>query len=127
MVLEAEGYYEPERVSQLEPSKLGEMFHSDAVLYIKIKYWDAQWILIDTIAKVTVEYALYKTDGTLLYKNEFTHARGNGSSGGGLIGLVVQTAMAAVTRALPDYKLVSTEANFYITQTWENGPYIATK
>ena len=33
MVLEAEGYYEPERVSQLEPSKLGEMLSLHACLW----------------------------------------------------------------------------------------------
>lgn len=123
MVLEAEGLYEPERVQQLEPAKACEMFHSDAVLYIKVKYWDAQYAVFDTITKITVEYALYKADGQQLFKNEFTHARGNGASGGGLVGLVAQAVAAAITRAAPDYRLVSTEANLLILNNWEDGPY----
>lgn len=40
-VLESESLYEPERVRELGPVKLAEMFHADSVLFIKVTYWDA--------------------------------------------------------------------------------------
>lgn len=64
-VLESESLYEPERVRELGPVKLAEMFHADSVLFIKVTYWDAQYIVLNTKTKVTAEYELFKADGTV--------------------------------------------------------------
>ena len=85
-VLESESLYEPERVRELGPVKLAEMFHADSVLFIKVTYWDAQYIVLNTKTKVTAEYELFKADGTSLWKDTVTFAKDSSSQNASLLG-----------------------------------------
>ena len=124
-VLEAEGLYEPERLQQLGPEKLAELFHSDSVLYVKITHWDATYALLNTRTRVTAEYTFYKADGTKIWSDTCSvYWDSNQGNSSGLIGLIVDAAVAAINRAAPDYRIASRNVNFMAIRQWEPGPYV---
>ena len=123
-VLESESLYEPERVRELGPVKLAEMFHADSVLFIKVTYWDAQYIVLDTKTKVTAEYELFKADGTSLWKDTVTFAKDSSSQNASLLGLMVDAAVAAINRAAPDFRPLAKSANAYALRHWHVGPHV---
>ncbi|MGH6803061.1 MAG: GNA1162 family protein, partial [Methyloceanibacter sp.] len=47
-VLEQEGLYEGERIHQQPAAALARLFHADAVLYVTINRWDAQYVVLST-------------------------------------------------------------------------------
>lgn len=123
-VLESESLYEPERVRELGPDKLAEMFHADSVLFIKVTYWDAQYIVLNTKTKVTAEYELFKADGTSLWKDTVTFVKDSSSQNASLIGLMVDAAVAAINRAAPDFRPLAKSANVYALRHWHVGPHV---
>lgn len=123
-VLESESLYEPERVRELDPVKLAEMFHADSVLFIKVTYWDAQYIVLNTKTKVTAEYELFKADGTSLWKDTVTFVKDSSSQNASLIGLMVDAAVAAINRAAPDFRPLAKSANVYALRHWHVGPHV---
>lgn len=123
-VLESESLYEPERVRELGPVKLAEMFHADSVLFIKVTYWDAQYIVLNTKTKVTAEYELFKADGTSLWKDTVTFVKDSSSQNASLIGLMVDAAVAAINRAAPDFRPLAKSANVYALRHWHIGPHV---
>ena len=123
-VLESESLYEPERVRELGPVKLAEMFHADSVLFIKVTYWDAQYIVLNTKTKVTAEYELFKADGTSLWKDTVTFVKDSSSQNASLIGLMVDAAVAAINRAAPDFRPLAKSANVYALRHWHVGPHV---
>lgn len=123
-VLESESLYEPERVRELGPVKLAEMFHADSVLFIKVTYWDAQYIVLNTKTKVTAEYELFKADGTSLWKDTVTFAKDSSSQNASLLGLMVDAAVAAINRAAPDFRSLAKSANAYALRHWHVGPHV---
>lgn len=123
-VLESESLYEPERVRELGPVKLAEMFHADSVLFIKVTYWDAQYIVLNTKTKVTAEYELFKADGTSLWKDTVTFAKDSSSQNASLLGLMVDAAVAAINRAAPDFRPLAKSANAYALRYWHVGPHV---
>lgn len=123
-VLESESLYEPERVRELGPVKLAEMFHADSVLFIKVTYWDAQYIVLNTKTKVTAVYELFKADGTSLWKDTVTFVKDSSSQNASLIGLMVDAAVAAINRAAPDFRPLAKSANVYALRHWHVGPHV---
>ena len=123
-VLESESLYEPERVRELGPVKLAEMFHADSVLFIKVTYWDAQYIVLNTKTKVTAEYELFKADGTSLWKDTVTFVKDSSNQNASLIGLMVDAAVAAINRAAPDFRPLAKSANVYALRHWHVGPHV---
>lgn len=123
-VLESESLYEPERVRELGPVKLAEMFHADSVLFIMVTYWDAQYIVLNTKTKVTAEYELFKADGTSLWKDTVTFVKDSSSQNASLIGLMVDAAVAAINRAAPDFRPLAKSANVYALRHWHVGPHV---
>lgn len=123
-VLESESLYEPERVRELGPVKLAEMFHADSVLFIKVTYWDAQYIVLNTKTKVTAEYELFKADGTSLWKDTVTFAKDSSSQNASLLGLMVDAAVVAINRAAPDFRPLAKSANAYALRHWHVGPHV---
>ena len=123
-VLESESLYEPERVRELGPVKLAEMFHADSMLFIKVTYWDAQYIVLNTKTKVTAEYELFKADGTSLWKDTVTFVKDSSSQNASLIGLMVDAAVAAINRAAPDFRPLAKSANVYALRHWHVGPHV---
>ena len=130
-VLEQEGYYEAAQVHQLGPEKLAKMFGADSVLLTKVTFWDAQYAVIKTVTAVTVDFKLYRKDGTLLFEDTCSAAYSpqSATSQGGnpLIGLVADMVAAAVQRALPDYLPLANIVNVKMLKNFKDGPYLIKK
>lgn len=123
-VLEQEGYYEGEKIHQMPPENLAKLFDADAILYVTINRWDAQYIILSTQVTVEFDYRVVNRDGTELWKDtkRLVYTPQN-NSGGGLIGAMIN---AALTRAAPNYMPLTQQANhqaFYGPQAFPDGPY----
>lgn len=129
-VLEQEGYYEGERIHQQPTPVLARLFGADAVLYVAINRWDAQYALLTTVVTVDFDYRLVGKDGTGLWKEnkQLQYSPQNNNSGGSpmaaLIGAIVS---AALTRAAPNYMPLTKQANQQVFLLGPNaipdGPY----
>ena len=122
-VLEQEGYYEPERVHQMPAEELAKLFDADAVLYVTIHRWDAQYIVLSTQVTVEFDYKVVGRDGTTLWADKQRVVYSPNNSQGGLIGALVN---AAIARAAPNYMPLTRQANgqaFNGPGSFPNGPY----
>lgn len=107
-VLEQEGYYEGEKIHQQPTAVLAKLFGADAVLYVTINRWDAQYLVISTTVTVDFDYRLVSKDGVELWK-ESTHLRYSpNNSNGGLLSAVIN---AAIARAKPNFMPLTQQAN----------------
>ena len=127
-VLKQEGYYEGERIHELPPEALAKLFDADAILYVTINRWDAQYILLSTQVTVEFDYRMVSRDGTELWKEKqkMVYAPQNNSSGSPIADLISAAVSAAITRAAPNYLPLTRQANaqaFYGPQAFPDGPY----
>ena len=128
-VLEQEGYYEGDRIHQLPPATLAQLFDADAILYVTINRWDAQYVIFSTQVTVEFDYRIVSRDGTEIWKENkrMVYAPQNNSSGGSpLAGLIAAAVSAAITRAAPNYLPLTQQANyqvFYGPRAFPDGPY----
>ncbi|MBE0475185.1 GNA1162 family protein [Rhodoferax sp.] len=129
-MLEQEGFYEGDRIHQQPPETLAQLFGADAVLYVTIKRWDAQYALITTTVTVEFDYRMVAKDGTEIWTA--TQAmkyspQSNNSSGNPLADLIVMAISAAITRAAPNYLPLTQQANQMVfvlgPNAIPNGPY----
>lgn len=103
-LLEFEGYYEPSEVHAAPPEQLAKLFKADAVLYVTIHEWTSKYIVFATSTEVDFGYKLVSADGELMWEERLeSQYSPNSNSGGGVIGLVVNTVSAAMERAAPNY------------------------
>lgn len=129
VVLEQEGLYEPERVRQVTPTQLANMFGADAVLYAKISRWDAQYAVLATTVTVALDYRLVSKTGEELWTahKQVRYQPQNQNSGNPLADLIVAAVAAAVTRAAPNYMPLARQANNAVflsdNTAWPQGPY----
>lgn len=124
-VLEQEGFYEGDQIHKQPTESLAKLFGSDAVLYVVIKQWDAQFAFITTTVTVDFEYRLVSKDGTEIWKEEKKmQYQPQNNSGGGLLGMVIN---AVIARAAPNYMPLTQQANqqvfFLGPNPLPNGPY----
>jgi hypothetical protein len=113
-VLEDDGLSDASLVHAADPVRLAGLFGADAVLYVAIQRWDAQYMLIST--QVTVEFTYVIKDGTTgdtLWTERRTTAyhSDSGSGGGGVGSLLAAMVAAAVTKASPSYMPLARLAN----------------
>lgn len=114
-MLEDDGLADADLVHSSPTEKLASIFGADAVLYVKINRWDAQYILLSTIVTVELEYEIKdgKT-GTLLWRDarrvQYSPSNNN-NSGDPLAGLIVSALVAAIEKAAPNYMPLAKEAN----------------
>jgi len=89
-VLADDGLSDANLVHAADPKRLGELFGTDAVLYISIERWDAQYVILSTTVTVQLKYllksahtgqTLWDSDRTVVYSPQ-------GSNQGGLAGLI---------------------------------------
>lgn len=131
-VLEGEGLYDANLVHAADPVKLGRLFGADAILYVTINRWDAQYIVLSTRVTVSFSYrivsgktgeALWEASKTMEYTPDQDY------SGNPLVDVLVMTVTAALTRAAPNYLPLTRQANyqvFYMNPTrLPNGPYLS--
>ena len=127
-VLEQEGYYEGEQIHQLPPETLAKLFDADAILYVTINRWDAQYIVLSTQVTVEFDYRIVSRDGTELWKENkrMVYTPSQNNSGSPLADLIAAAINAAITRAAPNYMPLARQANyqvFYGQQAFPDGPY----
>jgi hypothetical protein len=129
VVLEHEGLYEPERVRAVEPSKLADLFGADAILYVSINRWDAQYVVLSTVVTVDLDYKLVAKTGQTLWTatKKMQYSPQNTSTGNVIADLVVAAVNAAITRAAPNYIPLARQANYLVlvaeSTAWPDGPY----
>ena len=131
-VLEQEGFYEGEQIHQQPTESLAKLFGSDAVLYVAIKQWDAQYAFITTTVTVDFEYRLVSKDGTEIWKEEKKmqyQPQNNNSGGSPMVALLSAVINAAVARAAPNYMPLTQQANQQVfvfgPNPLPNGPYLS--
>lgn len=128
-VLEQEGFYEGEQIRQQSPQALAKLFGADAVLYVTINRWDAQFAVITTTVTVDFDYRLVSKDGTEIWKEskQMRYQPQNNSSGSPLAVLIGAVVNAAIARATPNYMPLTEQANQQVFVLGPNplpdGPY----
>ena len=123
-VLEQEGFYEGDRIHNESPTVLAKLFDADAILYVTIHRWDAQYAVIATSVTVEFEYKLVSRDGTEIWseKQKMVYSSGNSSSGSPLAQLISAAINAAVARAAPNYMPLTQQANRQVFLLSPNAP-----
>lgn len=112
-ILEDDGLSDADMVHSSNPIRLAELFGADAILYISIERWDAQYLVLSTQITVKFKYILKcgKTGETIWESSETMIYSPQQSGGGGLGGLVAMAITAAVAKAVPNYIPLSQQAN----------------
>ena len=102
---------------------LAKMFDADAILYVTVNRWDAQYVIISTQVTVEIGYKMVSRDGTEIWQDWQKMVYMPDNNSGGLIGTLIN---AAVARAAPNYMPLTRQANFsafYGAGAFPNGPY----
>ena len=130
-LMEDDGLGDADMVHAGDPQVLGKMFGADAILYVSIERWDAQYVVFSTAVTVELNYQLKSaSSGQLLWENrqKLVYQPQN-NSGGGLAGLIAQAISAAITKAAPNYMPLARQATrqaIYVRgQGLPAGPYDA--
>ncbi|MGD9922907.1 MAG: DUF799 domain-containing protein [Lautropia sp.] len=128
-VLEQEGWYEGEQIHQQPTPVLAKLFGADAVLYVTINRWDAQYAFITTTVTVDFDYRVVSKDGTELWKarQQMQYQPQSNNSGSPIAMLVTAIVNAAVARAAPNYMPLTQQANERVfnqdSTSIPDGPY----
>lgn len=133
-VLEQEGFYEGEQIHQQPPETLAKLFGADAVLYVTIKRWDAQYAIIAATVTVEFDYRMVARDGTEIWQanQRMQYSPQNNNSGGSPLAMLISAAInAAIARAAPNYLPLTQQANQMVfvlgPNAIPNGPYRKTE
>jgi hypothetical protein len=112
-VLEQEGFYEGEQIHQQPPATLAKLFNADAVLYVTINRWDAQYALLTTVVTVEFDYRITNRDGAEIWSatKSMKYQPQNSNGGHPLATLIAAAVNAALTRAAPNYMPLAQQAN----------------
>lgn len=122
-LMEDDGLNDADMVHAGDPQRLGKMFGSDAIMYVSIERWDAQYIVFSTAVTVELKYALKSasTGNTLWENSQKLVYQPQNNSGGGLAGLIAQAVVAAMTKAAPNYVPLAQQANVLAIYTKGQG------
>lgn len=113
-LLEDDGLSDANLVHDADPTRLGEIFDADAILYVIIERWDARYIVLSTTVTVEFTYVMksgrtgeriWETSKRMVYQPQ----QSGGNSGLG--GLIADMVTAAMTRAMPNYLPLTRQAN----------------
>ena len=119
-VLEDEGLADPNLVHGADPARLCGMFGADAVLYVAIEAWTAQYMVITTQVTVEFDYVMKdgKTGDTIWKEHKRVVYQPQQNSGGSPLGaLVAMAVQAAITKAAPNYMPLARQANDQVFNT----------
>lgn len=129
VVLEQEGFYEPEQIQQQPPEQLAALFGADSILYVTINRWDARYVLLSTTVTVDFSYRLVSKDGIEIWsaRQQMQYQPQASNTGSALGNLVAAAVNAAITRAAPNYMPLTRQANQQVfvlgPKAIPNGPY----
>jgi hypothetical protein len=111
-VLADDGLSDADLVHAGDPRRLGELFGTDAVMYISIERWDAKYVLLSTSVTVELDYSLKSAHtGQELWSNHQRLVYSPQASNAGLAGLIADAVAAAITKAAPNYIPLARQAN----------------
>jgi hypothetical protein len=128
-VLEQEGFFDGDQVQKQPPETLAKLFGADAVLFVTINRWDAQYAVLQTTVTVDFDYRLVYKDGTEIWKanKKMQYTPQQQNSGNALANLIASAVTAALTRAKPNYLPLARMANVQVLAmdptAIPNGPY----
>lgn len=130
VILEEEGFYEPNRIHDQDAAVLASMFNADAILYVTIQRWDAQYAILSTTVTIQFDYRMVDSSGEEIWAATETMAyspQQQNSTGNPLADLIVMAVTAAVTKAAPNYMPLARQANNRVLLTGRTalpkGPY----
>ena len=129
-VLEQEGLYEGEQVHQQPAAALAQLFGADAVLFVTINRWDAQYALLTTTVTVEFDYRMVGRDGQEIWqaKQRMQYQPQSSNTGHPVGNLIAMAVNAAITRAAPNYLPLTRQANWTVfvqgPQAIPNGPHL---
>lgn len=127
-ILQMEGIYDTELLTDMPLAKFNEYFGADAVLFTTIKKWDLSYVVLASTLTVSVECELKSTiSDQILWKYTGTVVvdLSGGNSGGGLAGLIVKAVVCAINSAVADYVPYARQANYRALSTMPYGKYHA--
>ncbi len=111
-VMADDGLSDANLVHSGDPRRLGELFGSDAIMYISIERWNAKYIVLSTSVTVELTYTLKSGHtGQELWKNHQTIVYTPQGNSNGLAGLIANAVAAAITKASPNYIPLANQAN----------------
>ena len=115
-VLEQEGYYDGDQVQKQPPETLARLFGADAVLFVTINRWDAQYAVLATTVTVDFDYRLVYKDGTEIWKanKKMHYSPQQQNTGNPLANLIAAAVTAALERAKPNYLPLARMANVQV-------------
>lgn len=131
-LLEYEGLYEPAEIHREQVPELAQLFGADAVLYVTVHKWTAEYIFVATTTTVDLEYSLVSRTGEDLWsaRKRVSYSPNNSddyTGKNGLEGLLVSALSAAFERADPEYMPLTRKANSEVFKTGSTvlppGPY----
>jgi hypothetical protein len=99
---------------EADPTLIAKLMGADAVLFVKITNWEAQYLIFATTVKVGFEYVLKdgKTGQEIWStKQLMTYTPQSTSSGNAIADLIVMAVQAAATKAAPNYIPLARQAN----------------
>ena len=95
------GLVNPAEMNEVKLQKLREIFGADAALYISIKHYGTTYVVLSSESRVTADATLVdlRTE-QVLWKGSATASGAEGrSSGGGLVGLLVQAVVSQIVES----------------------------
>lgn len=130
-VLDNEGLSDAGLVHQADASRFAPLFGCDTVMFVEIKKWESQYIVISTSTSVEFDYILKscRTGQTLWSSTQaMTYSPQASSSGNPLADLLAQAIISAIEKAKPNYIPLTQQANLLATHTLGQGlpagPYL---
>jgi hypothetical protein len=121
-ILKKESAYDAEAFINSSLTKFGEIFGADMVLFTIINSWDKTYGNVS----VGVEYILKSTKtNEILYdrKGTINYSTNVSSSGGGLVGALINIAATTINTAATKYVDVARVCNAYTLKDLPNGKY----
>jgi len=131
-VLEQEGFFDGDQVQKQPPEMLAQLFGADAVLFVTINRWDAQYAVLATTVTVDFDYRLVYKDGTEIWKanKKMQYSPQQQNTGSALGNLIASAITAAMERAKPNYLPLAQSANVQVLAAGPtaipDGPYRTT-
>lgn len=111
-VMEDDGLADAAMVHNADPTRLGEVFGADAILYITVDRWDSQYLVLNTTTTVSTVYTLRDgRSGETLWVDAREFKYSPQASGGGIGALIAQAVVSAVEKADPSYMPLARQAN----------------
>ncbi len=120
------GLPEPTDMHEVPLQRISEIFGADAVLYIRIKDYGTNYVVLSSATTVSALVRLVSVhSGTELWSGSVVAQQASGSGGGGIIGALVAAAVTQIIGELNDQgHIVSALANQLIANELLAGPYL---